>query len=106
MLQLMLPRGAIEMTLRLGNESILPDCPHLEAADADALPSSTGTGVGANQRPVIESAVAQLEEVVKKYLQIWKGRHESLHSLGNGLSAYGGNAVIYGERAVGRVKAS
>ena len=42
--------------------------PYLESADANPLPGPARPGVGTDERPMVHSAVALNEEVIREYL--------------------------------------
>jgi hypothetical protein len=76
--KLILVVGAIEMALRLDDESIFSDPPHFEAADTNLVARTAGACAGADPCPVVFHAVDFNKEVIQKHLQIWKAGHESL----------------------------
>ena len=55
--QLPLVFRSIEVALRGGDESIRSNLPKLKATDANPMPSASWSGVGADQGPVVLSAI-------------------------------------------------
>jgi hypothetical protein len=100
MLQLMLISGTIEVTLRIGNQSISTDRPNLEAADVNPVPGSAWRGVCAAECPVVFCTFALNEDVVHDQVQIWKRRHERLSYLGDGDPIGCRHTLVNGKRAV------
>src|SRR6267142_6024310 len=89
--------------MRLRNQSILSELPHLVPAEAYLAPGASRPGIGAEERPVVNSAVALDRHAVHKQLHIWKRGHESLRHLGDS-AAPGGQSSIHAKRAVQREK--
>src|SRR5712664_4702895 len=87
------------MSLRLGNQSILSDLPHLEAAESNSMPPAAWPSIGADESPVVHRAVGFDTNVVHPQLHIRKRGHESLRHLGDG-AAPGSQSAIDAERAV------
>src|SRR6266446_6190327 len=95
--------GAIELALRLRNESILSHPPLFEAAEPNPMPSSPRPVVSADKRPVVHRAVAFNTDVVHLQLHVRKRGHESLRHVVDG-AAPGSQSAIDAERAVRREK--
>ena len=74
--QLTLIIGTIEVALRGGDESIRSNLPTLEAADANAMPGASRSGVRADQRPVELSRIILDKYLVKDQMHIRVRGHE------------------------------
>jgi hypothetical protein len=94
--QLTLVSATVEMALRLGNESIVSELPHFEAADANPATGATWSGVGADECPMVDSPLLLQEDLPHKYLQIWERGHECLRSLCDGSTADRRSAIVNG----------
>jgi hypothetical protein len=97
---LALVRGTIEVALRLGNESIFSDLPHLEATDANPKPSANWPGIGADECPVVFRKVALYKDVVHKQLHVRQRGHEGLSSLCDGTPTGRRSTIINSKRPI------
>ena len=77
------------MAVGLGDESIFAECPHFEAAEANAVAGAARARVGADECPMVYGAIVPQADAVHKQLHIWKSAHEALRHLGDGAAPDG-----------------
>src|SRR5438270_12632244 len=71
----------VEMTFRFTDESVLIDFPEFVAADPNAIPSATRSGVGSGKGPMEFDAGRHVFELIECHDHVGKIAHESACNL-------------------------